>query len=271
MGFIWDMKKHQWEEGFKNLVAYKKEFGDCLVKAKSQYQGYGLGSWVGNQRSKLDQLTTEQVGRLDNIGFVFDVTAHQWDLGFGYLVAYKKEFGDCFVKSTFQYQNYSLGPWVSHQRNKKDKLTPEQFNSLNKIGFIWDPFESNWDRGFGFLASYYKEFGTCLIATNTLYQEYKLGQWVNVQRTKKAEMKTKRIALLNGLDFIWDAREYEWERRFSLLVAYKAKFGDCLVKNLSKNNDELETWVSIQRSQKAKLTPERLDRLNKLGFVWKVK
>ena len=58
--FIWDMKKHQWEEGFKNLVAYKKEFGDCLVEATLQYNNQTLGSWVTTQRKRKNKLTLDQ-------------------------------------------------------------------------------------------------------------------------------------------------------------------------------------------------------------------
>ena len=65
--------KNKWEEGFKLLVAYKKEFGDCLVQAKSLYCDYKLGSWVGIQRYKKENLTSEQIICLDALGFVWKV------------------------------------------------------------------------------------------------------------------------------------------------------------------------------------------------------
>ena len=65
------MLEYQWEEGFKYLVAYQKEFGDCLVQYKYQYQGYGLGTWVSKQRSRKDKLSLERVKRLDALGFVW--------------------------------------------------------------------------------------------------------------------------------------------------------------------------------------------------------
>ena len=71
---------------------------------------------------------------------------------------------------------------------------------------------------------------------------------------------------------MWNVPEYLWEEGFKYLVAYKEKFGDCLVPTLFKSNDyKLGMWVSNLRMRKEKLTPERLDRLNALGFVWKTR
>jgi len=71
LGFVWNVLKYRWEEGFTNLVDYKDEFGDCRVRDKSKYRNYNLGSWVSKQRSKKGKLTSEQISRLDDLGFVW--------------------------------------------------------------------------------------------------------------------------------------------------------------------------------------------------------
>ena len=38
-----------WEDGFKYLVNYKKEFGDCLVTSSFQSNVYRLGGWISSQ------------------------------------------------------------------------------------------------------------------------------------------------------------------------------------------------------------------------------
>jgi len=67
----------------------------------------------------------------------------------------------------------------------------------------------------------------------------------------------------------------QWEKDFKHLVAYKEKFGDCWLElinaDLRDPYNTLADWVSKVRSQKDRLTPERLDRLNGLGFEWKVR
>ena len=72
LGFSWDPYTEQWELGFSALQAYKSEFGNCLVPSAAQYAGMKLGVWVSNQRSKKNQLSAEQIARLDALGFIWD-------------------------------------------------------------------------------------------------------------------------------------------------------------------------------------------------------
>ena len=61
-----------------------------------------------------------------------------------------------------------------------------------------------------------------------------------------------------------------WEDRFSELVAYKDRFGDCNVPQNSMENHKLAKWVSRQRKSwnANKLPEERIRRLDELGVVW---
>ena len=115
------------------------------MRDKSQYQDYGLGMWVSQQRGKKDQLSQEQIKRLNDLGFVWDVFEYQWEEGFKHLVAYQKEFGDCLVKSVCVYQKYNLGAWVIYQRKRKDKLSLEKVKRLDALGFVW---KRNWPSTF---------------------------------------------------------------------------------------------------------------------------
>ena len=102
-------------------------------------QGYELAVWVSTQRSnRSNQLTPEQIKRLNDLDFVWNVLEHNWEQGYEYLVAYKKEFGDCLMSSTTKYNGYKLGGWLATQRNYKEKLTPERLSRLNKLGVVWE-------------------------------------------------------------------------------------------------------------------------------------
>ena len=62
-----------------------------------------------------------------------------------------------------------------------------------------------------------------------------------------------------------------WEEGFNYLAAYKEEFGDCLVKGGQKYGDyNLGNWVRFQLISQDQLAPERVKRLDDLGFVWKV-
>ena len=272
--------KNKWEEGFKLLVAYKKEFGDCLVQAKSLYCDYKLGSWVGIQRYKKDNLTSEKILRLDAVGFVWSSDQAKWEEGFRLLVVYKKEFGNCLVPAQFQYHDFRLGSWVEKRRRIKDKLTTEQIGYLDKLGFLWDLQEYRWEEGFKYLLAYKEEFGGCFVKNPTKYHDYNLYLWVSRQRIKQNKLTPLQIKRLDALGFIWNLPKYRWEKDFKHLVAYKKKFGDCLVQERNRTDSNrrgseerkeyrrLERWVHYLRSVVTDLRTEQVNSLNKLGFEW---
>jgi len=73
LGFIWSPYEHKWNTGLAHLVAYKEEFGNCLVPGKLEYHGYRLGNWVGNHRTTQNKLTPERLDQLNSLGFVWKV------------------------------------------------------------------------------------------------------------------------------------------------------------------------------------------------------
>jgi len=55
---------------------------------------------------------------------------------------------------------------------------------------------------------------------------------------------------------------------FQELAAYTQEQGNCLVPARWQENIALSTWISGQRSRRAKLDAEKSKRLDELGFVW---
>jgi superfamily II DNA or RNA helicase len=271
LGFVWAPHESQWKEGFKYLLAYKEEFGDCDVAQGLQYRDYKLGRWVTSQRFNKGQCTPERLSHLNDLGFIWNTLDSKWEDGFKHLVAYKEEFGDCFVLDKLQYQNYSLGTWVSKKRSNKYKLTAEQISRLDKLGFVWNISKYKWEEGFKCLVAYKEEFGDSLVDQRTQYRDYNLGEFVSNLRSRKDRLTPEQITRLDNIGFVWHAREYKWEEGFKYLIAYKEEFGDCLVRAKAQYHEyNLGMWVGTQRTKKDKLTPERLSRLNDLGFVWKI-
>jgi hypothetical protein len=72
IGFVWFPFDDRWEDMFAKLKEYRRKHGDCLVP--SQYkEDPSLGLWVMVQRRRHEHLTSEQISRLDSIGFVWRV------------------------------------------------------------------------------------------------------------------------------------------------------------------------------------------------------
>jgi hypothetical protein len=114
--------------------------------------------------------------------------------------------------------------------------------------------------------------GHCRVPRFDLEGNYKLGQWVEVQRYSKDVLAPKRKAKLNQLGFIWSRRDWLWERGFAALKTFKLREGHCHVPALHIEGDlKLGYWVNTQRRKKNIMSKEHKRRLNEIGFVWRLK
>lgn len=69
IGFIWSRKEKLWEDKFKELVKYKKQYGNCHVPSKYQSNGINLGRWVEHLKKRKNTLSKEQIYKLKKLGF----------------------------------------------------------------------------------------------------------------------------------------------------------------------------------------------------------
>jgi superfamily II DNA or RNA helicase len=260
-----------WDEWYGRLILYKEREGHCSVpKQYKTPDGYRLGQWVSVQRLLQDRLSGERKARLDALGF--DWTPHDtdWEAGFDYLKRYYQRVGHCNVPQQHKENGYPLGNWVSVQRLKKDKLSPERLHRLEELGFIWDAREAAWEEGFYHLKLYKESEGHCNVPVRHKDKDgFALGQWVSVQRLSKT-LSQERRKRLDELGFVWDLREAAWEDGFYHLKLYKEREGHCNVPVHHKEEDgfALGQWVNNQRARKDNLTEKRRRRLEDIGFVW---
>jgi superfamily II DNA or RNA helicase len=138
IGFVWDPFTEAWEEGFSNLLQFKEANGHCGVPVGYKLEGFALGVWVATQRVAKDSISPERQQRLNDIGFVWDVLAEQWEEGFSNLLQFKEANAHCRVPHGFKLAGFSLGRWVYRQRAAKDSMSPERKKRLDDLGFIWD-------------------------------------------------------------------------------------------------------------------------------------
>ena len=80
----------------------------------------------------------------------------------------------------------NLTNWVATQRSNKDTLSPERWQRLDEIGFIWDAHIANWEDGFAALESFKEREGHCRVPDNKARVDgLNLGGWVSRQRENK--------------------------------------------------------------------------------------
>ena len=227
------------------------------------------------QNRKNGQLSEERIRRLDEIGFIWNSSDIAWEKMFAALMAYKEINGHCNVPNHWM-ENPQLATWVAKQRERKKKgtLSDDWIYRINQIGFVWEPRDALWEEKFLELRAFKETHGHCNVP-NHWVENPQLATWVAKQRErkKKGTLSTDRICRLSEIGFTWEPYDAFWEARFEELEAFRESQGDCKVSQLLSENERLATWVSTQRVYKkmGKLSEERIQRLDKLGFVWDLK
>ena len=142
-GWSWDPKFEQWEIGFNHLLAYAALNHNSLVSYKFKTKnGYRLGAWIANQRSRKEGLGAERIMRLEGLpGWVWDQIVQQWESGFAYLAAFASKEGNANMPRSFTTADgYKLGSWVFVQRrnNRLGKLSADRIGRLEALpGWVW--------------------------------------------------------------------------------------------------------------------------------------
>lgn len=112
-----------------------------------------------------------------------------------------------------------------------------------------------------------------------------LAQWVKRQRSqyklkeegKHSNMTDAREKALNELGFVWDSHSIIWEERWQELKDFVEQYGHPNVPTRYDSNKQLALWCKCQRRQyklfgagdkRSNMTPERIAKLESLGFVF---
>ncbi len=264
-----------WDERYGQLIAYKQAHGDCNVPEGWKVNPK-LAIWCQTQRrifkNRVYKLSSDRINRLEQLGFVWDPLEVAWEEMFAALTAYKQAHGDCNVPDQWK-GNPKLASWCGNQRQlyKNSELSPDRIACLDQLGFVWNLREVAWEEMFAALTAYKQAHGDCNVP-HKWPNNPKLASWRSNQRQhyKNSELSPDRIARLEQLGFVWDPFEVAWDEIFATLTAYKQSYGDCNVPQGWIDNPKLGKWCSHQRGLygRNKLSPDRIERLEKLGFVW---
>lgn len=162
---------------------------------------------------------------------------------------------DINLKNEGNWVNKSRQMYRKHLEGKKNSMTQERIQILNKMGFIWlgtsdkDTTETIggseipisyrrsrdiiWNDNSKGLQQYIEANGSSI----SLSGSTKLGVWAAKQRREyqklklgeKAGITQERVDLLDSIGFDWSPWETKWQLRVNELLEYKREHGDCLV------------------------------------------
>ena len=151
-----------------------------------------------------------------------------------------------------------------------------------------------WDNAYKRLVKYKEEFGDTHVRQSfSDGQKPPLGGWVSTQRQayKNGSLTQERLDKLKAIGFKLELTEEDisranrddsqWNSAFQRLIKYKEKFGDANVPNHFNDGQipHLGIWVNVQRREHriylktnsfypCSLSPERIDKLNSVSFLW---
>ncbi len=149
IGMEWeDGPERKWRRGCEELAAYREEYGDADVGASYVApDGYPLGKWVSNLRSKWSrgELTQEQKEQAEALGMIWDKRGYRWEVNYRNAEAYWREHGNLEAPKSYRAADGSgLGVWLDNQRQtyagtKKNAapLSERQIRRLEAIGMRW--------------------------------------------------------------------------------------------------------------------------------------
>jgi len=137
LGFNWNPLAEDWETNFAALERFKQREGHIRVSKEHQEDGLKLGSWVVSQRRKKLMLSPEQITRLNQLGYSWDLFAEEWEKNFAALVIFKQREGHACPGQKHLEDGLYLGAWAITQRRRKDTLSSDQIVRLNSLGFVW--------------------------------------------------------------------------------------------------------------------------------------
>ena len=206
-------------------------------------------TWATVEPAKCQNPFTATVQRHSRL-FTGTKNERSWDEKYNQLVEYRKKHGDCNVPR----KDGSLGIWVSNQRarcrsypqgNKfNKKMTTDRIARLEKIDFDWE------------VQAKVRENKTC----------------------SSCACICRRLVVADCATFysIFQLLK-QWDEKYALLVKYQRKNGHC---NVPTTLSSLGTWVNDQRNSYRRhqqgddansMTPNRIARLEAIGFQWDIK
>ena len=304
--YISDRLTMTWEDYYELAKAYYEHYANLLIPRDFKtsngytYDENGtikLGIWISNQRNDFSNLTKERQQLLQRIGFVLNQFEEQWNKNYELVKIYYEHYGNLEIPQRFKTNNgytydengtVNLGSWLQTQRKSFFNLSKEKQQLLQRIGFVLNHYEEQWNKNYELAKRYYEHYGNLEVPqrfkTNDGYtydeNGTNLGKWIINQRQSFSSLPKEKQQLLQSIGFVLNTLEELWNKNYELAKIYYEHYGNLLIPIKFKTNDgytydengtvNLGTWIMTQRL-KCNPSSERGILLCKIGMIWNVK
>jgi len=214
IGMIWGKYDYFWERNYKAAADYYEEHGNLDVPARYvNADGIKLGNWIWRMRKErkkisrdkksAENLTEEQIRRLDEIGMVWDTSYDsKWEKSYQAARKYAAAHGNLLVPARYVTEDgFRLGNWISSQRQQflKNKLSEQRIAKLDALGMAWQA--PAWENRYQLAKTWYEEHGSLSIPQNTVINGVWIGKWLVMQKKalKEGKLDAEQKKLLSEL------------------------------------------------------------------------
>lgn len=288
-------KNKAWYAAYDDILSFYKVNGNINIPSDvmGEKTGINLSDWIIRQRSafNLGKLSKEQIALLNKVEFVW-VLETTWEKGYRHAKDYYIANGNLSMNQSYKCPDgYALGIWVFNYRKAYNgqktliEITPEQIVALEAIGMDWErPVKlvaqkiTAWDKNCEKLVQFFKTHGRYPQYNTDDIAERKLFSWLQNQRKMYRDgyytrEKLEKLSVI-GITEEWLCEQLTpFDKGF--LIA-KAHYEECGSLNVPTNFQHksgfwLGSWIDKIRKKKSSLTPEQIQRLESIGFVWEIK
>lgn len=170
-----------------------------------------------------------------------------------------------------------LVAWVETQRARArtGDISRTEYARLTALELEWEPRDPVWEGWLDGLRGFRRSHGHCKVP-QPYPPDPSLSEWARQVREQYHQgcLSAERVRVLRQWQFDWgrspSARDASWGQRFAQLVEFHREHGHTRVTAGCTQDAAFAPWVQHQRTCKrqGKLSAERIQRLEGLGFVW---
>lgn len=245
----------EWQAKYNLALKYYKHYGNSEIpqkfKTKNGYKydedGVLLGPWVHTQRIRKKYLSQERIEKLKAINFRFEKKTKNlvWNDYYKLVEAFYKYYGHSDIPKSFETIDgitsstdkdaIKLGDWCERQRSRKEMLSIERKNKLDKIYFRFEnKRDIDWQKMYDLSKIYYEHYGNSEVPSKFkakngyVYDEdgFHLGGWHEKQRRafKNQSLSEDRKTKLDKIEFRFKSRKEASTEKIELCQSYNINF-----------------------------------------------
>lgn len=219
------------ERSLAHARAFHQQYGHLAVPKEAVPDGYPLGQWLANLRTRHTRLPAHQAAALNALYPWWNAPwSTLWQRTWHQARDHAEAHGPLQPTRGFPTTSYSLGEWLYLQCTRYPTLHPEQQRLLTKIGIdavaaaAARPRRRNLKAGaeeaLAHARSYTAAHGSLASVTSaTVHEGFRLGQWLanqrSYQRTGHRPLPADRAQALTAIDPWWcPPWNLKWQRSY---------------------------------------------------------